>query len=117
MWRWRCSGERLARALMTSRTESEAVTLRTLEHEGIRLIIELQVTIGRSQQQQNHIAGLQAHTFDFTGGGDKPAGVLNRWIETLGLSYQVVNADRITQPLWVSNQRQQRVTDQPGGGS
>lgn len=87
--------QQLPGTLMPPRTKRKTAPLRAIQNECVGTLIELGVSIGRSQQHQNHIAGIETYTLDFARCGDKPAGVLHRRVEALNFGDQVVNGCRV----------------------
>ena len=75
--------------------ERETAAVRALDCEGVRIVIELRIAIGRRQKHQDHITRIKAHTFDFARRGNKATGVLHRGVEPLNLRDQFTERKRI----------------------
>ncbi|MCY1391090.1 hypothetical protein D9M71_59220 [compost metagenome] len=74
---------------MAPRTKSEAAPVRAAEQERVGVVVELWVAIGRGQQHQDHVPGIQPCAVDFAGGGDEAAGALYRRVKALHFGQQI----------------------------
>lgn len=101
---------------MTPGAEGEAASIRSVESEGVGVVIELWVAVGRGEQHEDHVARVQVFTFDAARRADEAAGILNRGVEALHLGDKLIDAGKVGSQFRVFYQGQHGIADQPGSG-